>query len=161
VEAPRVLIGGLGFGATLAGVLGATGPHAEVIVVEKLSTVVKLVQGKLSSLNPGVLEDKRTKLLQADVVDVIEKERGLDLILLDVDNGPDWASFRSNGRLYGDKGLRRGWRALNPGGIFAVWSGYPADMFLGRLRKAGFQASMTPFYEKRKLQARAYLGKKR
>jgi spermidine synthase len=158
---PRVLIGGLGFGATLASVLDVSAKDAEVIVVEKLKTVIDLVKGQLSHLSPGVLDDPRTRLIHDDVVKVIEREHDLDVILLDVDNGPDWASFRTNSRLYGDRGLRTAWKALRAGGTYAVWSGYPADGFLKHLRRAGFVASTIPFYERRKLQARAYVGRKR
>ena len=160
-ESPRVLIGGLGFGATLASVLGATAKSAEVLVVEKLKTVIDLLRGQLSHLQPGALDDPRTRLIHDDVVRVIARERELDLILLDVDNGPEWASFRTNARLYGERGLREARESLRPGGTYAVWSGYPADGFLKRLRSAGFTASVIPFYERRKLQARAYIGRKR
>jgi spermidine synthase len=112
-------------------------------------------------LNPGVLGDPRTRLIHDDVVRVIAREKALDLILLDVDNGPEWASFRSNSRLYGERGLREARQALRPGGHYAVWSGYPVDGFLKHLRSAGFAASVIPFYEKRRLQARAYVGRKR
>lgn len=157
---PRILIGGLGFGATLASVLQVTGQQAEVIVAEKLATVVELVSGPLAHLNPGVLQDPRTQLVQEDVIQVLERERNLDLILLDVDNGPDWASFRSNASLYGDRGLRTAFKALRHGGAYALWSGYPADRFIKRLRRAGFEPLVIPLYERRKLQARAYVGKK-
>jgi spermidine synthase len=158
---PRVLIGGLGFGATLASVLRVTAQGAEVLVVEKLNTVIELVRGQLAHLHPGILDDPRTRLIRDDVVRVIGRERDIDLILLDVDNGPDWASFRSNARLYGERGLREAWQSLRPAGTYAVWSGYPADGFLKRLRSVGFAASVIPFYERRKLQARAYIGRKR
>ncbi|MEZ4293428.1 MAG: hypothetical protein R3B70_00505 [Polyangiaceae bacterium] len=160
-KAPRVLVGGLGFGRTLAGVLSRVGPEAEVLLVEKLTTVIDLVRGPLAHMSPGVLDDPRVRLVQDDVVSVIARERGLDMILLDVDNGPDWASFRSNARLYGAVGLRKAREALGPGGQYVVWSGYPADGFLVHLRRAGFVAEVVPLRERGKVRARAYVGKLR
>jgi len=155
----RVLIGGLGFGATLRAALDTTAADAEVIVVEKLTTVIDLLRGDLAHLAPGVLDDPRARLVQDDVAAVIARERDLDLILLDVDNGPGWASFRTNARLYAGEGLAHARAALRPDGAFAVWSGYPADAFLGTLRKAGFQASLVPLRERGQVRARAYVGK--
>lgn len=157
--APRVLIGGLGFGATLAAALAATGPEARVIVVEKLAAVVEIVRGELSHIAPGVLIDPRVELVVGDVSEAIAARRDLDAILLDVDNGPGWASFRTNARLYAPAGLRAAREALKPGGVFAVWSGYPADAFIGELRKAGFSPSTIPLYERGVVRARAYVGR--
>lgn len=157
----RVLVGGLGFGRTLSGVLASVGPSAEVIQVEKLTTVIELCRGQLAHLSPGVLDDPRVRLVQDDVAQVIARERDLDMILLDVDNGPDWASFRSNARLYGAKGLERAYGALRPGGAYVVWSGYAADPFLKHLRSAGFIASVIPLRERGKVRARAYVGRTR
>jgi spermidine synthase len=156
--AARVLVGGLGFGATLAGVLGRVAPDAEVVVVEKLATVVSLLRGELKALSPGVLDDPRVRLVQEDVADVIARERGLDLILLDVDNGPGWASFRTNARLYAPAGLAAAHAALRPGGALAVWSGYPADTFTGQLRRASFAPEVMPLRERGAVRARAYVG---
>jgi spermidine synthase len=158
---PRVLVGGLGFGRTLAGVLGSVGAAAEVLVVEKLTTVVELVRGQLAHLTPGVLDDPRVRLVQDDVAAVIARERDLDMILLDVDNGPDWASFRSNARLYGPIGLQKAREALRPGGAYVVWSGYAADGFLKHLQRAGLVASVVPLRERGRVRARAYVGRKR
>jgi spermidine synthase len=157
--ARRVVVGGLGFGATLGGVLETVGPKASVIVVEKLETVVRLVRGELAHLARAALDDPRVTLVRSDVRTVIACERQLDAILLDVDNGPEWGSFPSNARLYDRQGLAHARRALSPGGMLAVWSGYPADWFLGRLRKAGFRASTVPFAERDRVQARAYMGR--
>lgn len=162
-RARRVLVGGLGFGSTVAGVLEKVGPSAEVIVAEKLETVIRLVSagGELAHLAGGALDDPRVQIVRADAHDLIARERDLDAILLDVDNGPDWASFRANARLYDARGLAAAHRALARGGIYAVWSGYPADAFVKRLARAGFRTSIVPFVERRKVQARAYVGKKR
>lgn len=157
----RILVGGLGFGSTLAGVLSVCRPDAEVLVVEKLATVVKLVKGELSHLAGGALDDPRVRLVREDVASVIARERDLDLILLDVDNGPEWASFTTNAALYDEAGLRAAHAALRSGGAYAVWSGYPADPFLEHLRAAGFTPSVVPFEEKGRVQARAYIGTKR
>ena len=160
-SARRVVVGGLGFGSTLAGVLEKVGASARVLVVEKLETVIRLA-GTRDARWParGVLDDPRVEIVRADVRDVIARERDLDAILLDVDNGPEWASFRENARLYDARGLAAAKRALRSGGIYAVWSGYPVDAFLVRLRRAGLRASVVPFVERGKLQARAYVGKK-
>ncbi|MGZ3419669.1 MAG: spermidine synthase [Polyangiales bacterium] len=160
-RASRVLIGGLGFGSTLAGVLSVVAPDAQVLVVEKLKTVVRLVQGELAHLANGALDDPRVKLIREDVVDVIDRERDLDVILLDVDNGPEWASFTENSRLYDARGLAAAHAALRSGGAYAVWSGYPHDRFVDALSRAGFSSSVVPLEEGGRVQARAYVGKKR
>jgi spermidine synthase len=162
--AERIVIGGLGFGSTLRGVLAAVGPSARVIVVEKVAAIEELLRGDLKGMIPsGLLDDPRVVIERADVGDVLAREAStplLDAILLDVDNGPEWASFRTNARLYSPAGLSLASSALKPGGLFAVWSGYPADGFLAQLRKAGFAPSVVPLREKGVVRARAYLGMK-
>ncbi len=159
-KAKRVVVGGLGFGSTLGGVLERVGEGAHVVVVEKIAAIVDLVRGELRALAKGALDDPRVEIVRADVGDVIARERDVDAILLDVDNGPEWASFRSNARLYDARGLAAAKRALSGGGMWAVWSGYPVDAFVGRLRAAGFRTKIIPFVERGKLQARAYVGVK-
>jgi spermidine synthase len=159
-RARRVVVGGLGFGATLAGVLETVGAGAQVMVVEKLETVVRLVRGELAHLGQAALDDPRVTLIRDDVAAVIARERELDAILLDVDNGPDWGSFRSNARLYTQEGLAIAKQALCPGGLYAVWSGYPADGFVRALRLARLRASVVAFRERGRVQARAYVGKR-
>jgi spermidine synthase len=156
----RVLIGGLGFGATLAGVLAVVGPEAEVTVVEKLGAVIALLRGELAHLAPGALDDPRVRLVHGDVAARIAEERELDVLLLDVDNGPGWASFRTNARLYAPAGLAAARDALRPGGALAVWSGYPADAFVGQLRRAGLAPKVVPLHERGVVRARAYVGQR-
>jgi spermidine synthase len=155
----RVLIGGLGFGATLRGVLDAASPGARVVVAEKLESVVALVAGDLAHVEGRPLADARAAVLCADVFDVMTRDAAAwDAILLDVDNGPHWASFRSNARLYTAAGLAAARRALAPGGSLALWSGYPANAFLPRLREAGFAPRCIPLLERGRVRARAYVG---
>lgn len=155
---PRVLVGGFGFGQTARGVLDVLPLEGQVVVVEKLGAVLDVARNEASSLTASVLADPRVSVVQADVADVIASERGLTAILLDVDNGPEWASFRTNARLYADAALATAFAALRPSGLYAVWSGYPADAFVPRLRKAGFHARIDPLEERGVVRARAYVG---
>jgi spermidine synthase len=157
----HVVVGGLGFGATLRGVLDVAAPEARVTVVEKVDAVVRLVRGPLADLAADTLADSRVRLVRGDVADVIAESSGdIDAILLDVDNGPHWASFRKNARLYQREGLTALRRALAPGGALAVWSGYRADSFLAQLRGAGFTASVVPLEaESGREGVRAYVGR--
>jgi hypothetical protein len=160
-HAQRVLIGGLGFGATLRGVLDVVDPNARVAVVEKVAAVERLARGELAAIGGRPLDDPRVTVVIGDVSDVLSRQAGdLDVILLDVDNGPHWASFRSNARLYTPAGLGTALRALVPGGSLGVWSGYPADGFLARLRDAGFAPSRVAIRERGRVRARAYVGTK-
>jgi spermidine synthase len=156
----RVIVGGLGFGSTLRGVLEVALPSAEVVVVEKLKTVIDVAREEARSIVGDALADPRVVLREADVATVIAEAapKSLSAILLDVDNGPEWASFRTNARLYTDSALLQAKNALAEGGLFAVWSGYPADPFVTRLRRAGFSPRIVPFREKGVVRARAYVG---
>ena len=156
----RVVIGGLGFGATLRGVLDVAPPSATIIVVEKVEAIVRLVRGPLSGLSADALDDPRVQLVQGDVSQVLEEAAAdIDAILLDVDNGPHWASFRTNAKLYTLQGLAGMKRALAPGGALAVWSGYRSDSFLKHLQGAGFIPSVVPLEEASRGEARAYIGR--
>ena len=43
------------------------------------------------------------------------------MILLDVDNGPDFLIHADNAALYGADALRSAYRRLAPGGVLAIW----------------------------------------
>lgn len=158
--AVRVLVGGLGFGATVHGVLEGTSPETRVLVAEKMAPVVAFVRARepaVTSARP--LDDPRVSVVEEDVFDVMTRSEGCwDCILLDVDNGPHWASFRTNARLYSPGGLAVARRALVAGGFLSVWSGYAADAFLPRLREAGLAPSRVLLYERGRVRARAYVG---
>ncbi len=99
-EDARVLVGGLGFGATVRGVLEAM-PKASVVVAEKVRAVIDLVRGELAHVQARPLDDPRVAVREQDVLDVMKESAGaFDAVLLDVDNGPQWAAFRTNARLY-------------------------------------------------------------
>ncbi|UAK26555.1 spermidine synthase [Sphingomonas nostoxanthinifaciens] len=138
-HAPRILIGGLGMGFTLAAARSALPSDATIVVAELVPAIVGWARGPLAHIVGDSLEDPRVSIAMRDVHDVIVDERaGFDAILLDVDNGPDGLVTAANERLYCNWGLRAARAALRPGGTLAVWSAYADDTFSDRLRTAGF-----------------------
>ena len=135
----RVLIGGLGMGFTLRAALHGLGPEASVVVAELVPAVTEWARGPLSHLFAGCLDDPRVELRVEDVSRSIQSGPAqYDAILLDVDNGPEGLTRRSNDRLYDIWGLKRARYALRSDGILAVWSGSPDRKFKARLQRSGF-----------------------
>ena len=158
----RVIVGGLGFGATVRGVLDVVPARTRVTVVEKVPAIPPLVRGPLAHFADRALEDPRVEVVVGDVGEVVAAEKGsADVILMDVDNGPHWASFRTNARLYSPAGLACFREALRRGGAVAFWSGYRADAFAQTLRAAALEASIVPLQERGRVRARAYVGRLR
>jgi spermidine synthase len=136
---PRVLIGGLGLGFTLAAALDALPSGASVVVVEFFQSIVDWNRKFGFQSATHRLGDPRVAVEVNDVVDFLrEVQRAFDAILLDVDNGPDAMCLASNSRLYDRPGLVRIRRALKPGGLLAVWSAEGSSVFEDRLADAGF-----------------------
>ena len=144
-ENPRILVGGLGMGFTLAATLAATGPTAEVVVAELVPEVVTWNRELMGAASGHPLDDPRTSVFIGDVADVIRNDEGtldegtFDAILLDVDNGPEAMIRRENTWLYSIPGLEAARRALRPKGVLAVWSAGPDQLFRARLKHAGFK----------------------
>jgi spermidine synthase len=153
---PRVLlIGGLGVGFSLREALAD--PRLErVVVVERERAVVEWHRTWLAPWSAGALDDPRTTLVVADLVDVLrakaqpsqpahaeqlapgaaciaELAGGVDLACLDTDNGPDWLVTETNAVLYETGGLRRLHQVLTPGGVAAFWSANASPAFAVRL----------------------------
>lgn len=140
--APRVLIGGLGMGYTLASVLQRIGRGGHAVVSELVPAVVQWNRGPLRALAGNPLGDRRVTVREQDVVEVIRTEKeGFDAILLDVDNGPRALTHAGNERLYGLEGLRASHAALRSRGVLAIWSTGPDPAFMRRLGQVGFTAS--------------------
>ncbi|MGB5412471.1 MAG: hypothetical protein WBN09_13135, partial [Woeseiaceae bacterium] len=139
---PRLLIGGLGMGFTLAAALKAVGPGAEVVVSELVPEVVEWNRTLIGAPAGNPLSDKRSKVIVGDVADIIRQEpAGFDAILMDVDNGPEGLVRRENDWLYSAAGLRATRAALRSNGVLTVWSSSPDRAFSKRLRQAGFDVS--------------------
>lgn len=149
----KVLIGGLGMGFTLNAALAALPPCANVVVSELMAEVEQWARGPLSHIFGECLDDPRVEIRIEDVHRTIQAGPAtFDAILLDVDNGPEGLTQRSNDRLYDAWGLKRARFALKPDGVLAIWSGSPDRKFKSRLRRCGFEV------EERRVQADARFG---
>jgi len=144
-ERPRVLIGGLGVGFTLASALHHLGQDAEVVVAELVPGVVEWNRGPLGEHAGHPLRDGRVVVREVDVAIILREEgRAFDAILLDVDNGPEGLTQKGNDWLYSRAGLNVIQRTLRPKGVLAVWSAGTDPAFSKRLRKAGFEVDEIP-----------------
>jgi spermidine synthase len=140
VKRPNLLIGGLGMGFTLRAALAVLGPEARVTVAELVPAVIAWARGPMANIFAGSLDDPRTSILSADVIELIQSHpsAAFDAILLDVDNGPEGLIRKANDALYDLRGLKAVRRALRRCGVLAVWSSEPNPLFSKRLRDAGF-----------------------
>jgi spermidine synthase len=138
--APRVLIAGLGMGYTLRATLDALPGEARVVVAELVREVIQWNRGPIAHLAGCPFEDTRVTVQCCDVVDLLRaSEHDFDLILLDVDNGPDWVMLPGNQSLYEENGLRLIRAALNTAGTLAVWSAGRSLLFEQRLQALGLR----------------------
>ncbi|MER5469760.1 spermidine synthase [Streptomyces sp. NPDC002935] len=141
---PRVLIGGLGVGFSLAHA-AADRRWGRITVVERERAIIDWHRGgPLAGLSARALTDPRADIVEADLVDYVnEISDTFDALCLDIDNGPGWTVTEGNAGLYGKPGLASCARALKPGGVLAVWSAQPSPEFEETLRNAGFQRVRT------------------
>jgi len=118
-----VVIGGLGLGFTLMEVARSPIPRAiHVAEIEGL-----LVNWALRGLIPharSALQDPRVHVHIADLGAYVESlaPGSADIILIDVDNGPEFLVHESNASLYLPPFLETSHAALRSGGLLTVWS---------------------------------------
>ena len=139
--ASRILLGGLGLGYSLRATLDLLPAGAEVVLAELSASVVRWNRTYLADLAGRPLEDPRVRLYEGDVRDRIRGRAAYDAILLDVDNGPGSLVHDSNAGLYTRAGVRAAFEALRAPGVLVVWSLTRGELYLRRLREAGFTAS--------------------
>jgi spermidine synthase len=140
---PCVLVGGLGMGFTLRAALDLLPAGATVVVAELLPAIVEWNRGVLGPLADHPLDDRRVRVVERDVVEVLRSNRAsFDAALLDVDNGPAALTSSGNAALYGDRGIASIRDALADGGTLAVWSSRHDRRFAQRLRNGGFDVTV-------------------
>ncbi|MBW8727017.1 MAG: hypothetical protein JF625_17960 [Inquilinus limosus] len=140
---PAILVGGLGLGFTLASLVRHLGGAGRVTVAELSDAVIRWF-GRHT--RPPSLGDHPARIRHGDVLAVAAEGTAYDVILLDVDNGPQPLSAAGNAALYGADGLGILRRALAPDGILMVWSAFEDPDFLARTRSAGFCPAWLPVF---------------
>lgn len=115
----RTLVGGLGMGYTTR----EAERHADEVITVEISPEVL------------ALFPQASRVVIADVYDVLEKMGRFDAILLDVDHGPEDLILPGNARLYAPEGQARVRAALNSGGEVYVWT------------RKGIRSMLAPFSE--------------
>jgi spermidine synthase len=143
--APRILVGGLGMGFTLRAVLEelAGQSDAAVVVAELFPAVVQWSRTWLGRLAGHPLEDPRVRVVEGDVrLLLAASSDAFDLVLLDIDNGPEALTLDANDHLYTPRGITTVRKALRPGGVVAVWSAGHDVQFANRLQQCGFEVEV-------------------
>ena len=144
----RVLVGGLGLGFTVRTVLADTRVE-RLDVVEVAEPLVRWARaGDVPEL-AGLEEGDRCRLHVADVAEVLAGRVGpageWDLVLLDVDNGPDFLIRRANAALYAAPMLTTALGRVADGGELVVWSSHRAPALLEAMREVAAAAGGTAF----------------
>lgn len=138
----HLLIGGLGVGFSLGAAL-ASERVARVTVVEIEPAVVDLVRRATGPRTGADLDDPRVTVVVGDLAALLQHD-GLpvvDVLCLDIDNGPGWTLGPGNDLLYGATGIERLLDRLRPDGVLSVWSAHDAPAFVELLarRAAGVE----------------------
>ena len=133
----RVVIGGLGLGFTLHEVL-ADQRVEQVVVVEIEDALVQWMRDGTVPHGPAYLADQRVSVVAADIRVAMAEATpaAYDLVLLDVDNGPDYLVYDDNAEVYTAPFLRQVRDALRPGGTAVVWSSSESTALDAAMREA-------------------------
>ncbi|GAB3255012.1 spermine/spermidine synthase domain-containing protein [Nocardioides dilutus] len=146
VDDPRaVVVGGLGLGFTMHEVLADS--RVELCsVVEIEQALVDWMRDGTVPGGPALLADERVNLVVADVAAALAEARPAtyDLVLLDVDNGPDNLVHAGNASLYERPALESARAALRPGGALVVWSANQAPDLEGTMREVFDEVEARP-----------------
>ncbi len=121
-----VFMGGLGLGFTLQEVL-ADHRVVGVVLAEIEEALVSWHRTGVIALPPSTmapLSDPRVAVVIGDVRDIVSRQApsDFDVMLLDVDNGPDHLVYDANAAIYRRDFLQLCVSAVRPGGLVAIWS---------------------------------------
>lgn len=137
---PKILIGGLGLGFTLAAYIKEFGDEAELSIVEKSSDIIHWFKTYTKRNSIGDLDDTKVNYICSDI-SKYDPETSFDIIALDVDNGPEAICGVHNQTLYDKPGLRRIFNQLNPQGSLLLWSAFDSETYVEDAKQSGFQVT--------------------
>jgi spermidine synthase len=144
----RFLVGGLGLGYTVAALLEALEGAGTVAVAELSSAVIAWFERHVrASVLPEV--HGNLSILNADIGTLLNQRDRYDVVILDVDNGPEPLVTAGNANLYSSEGLRALHGCLSSRGVGLLWSGFESAEFVARAREAGFVVTCEPFHRHR------------
>ena len=141
-------------GYTLRATLDQLPAGAKIVVAEVFPQVVRWNRELLGHLARHPLNDPRVLVEEADVNDLL-RIGAYDMILLDLDSGPDALTLEANYRLK---------KALKAGGVLSIWSVSPDKEFIKRMRRNGFETTSQTVRARSGTQGRRhaiFLGRKR
>lgn len=144
VEAPRILLAGLGLGFTLQAALEVLPPKAQVVVCELNPAVVRWCEGPLAESIRHAATDPRVEIQILDVAQAIAAaahgpgSQRFDVVILDLYEGPHEDNPSRTAPFFGREALVRTRQALKEGGVLAIWSEAAYPIFEKRLLSLGF-----------------------
>ena len=138
---PRILIGGLGLGFTLAEACRALPQsRAQFTVAEVVPELHQWNRRHLGHLHPGLWDDPRVTVCYQGLAELLAAAAAsapFNAILIDADHGLHTMTEPGHG-LHSAAGLDLARGALKEGGLLAVWSAGSDPAFEKRLRNSGF-----------------------
>jgi spermidine synthase len=138
---PEILVGGLGLGYTLASLLETLRlTRARITVAERSSAVLRWFGAHVNPLLAATLSPA-VRLVESDVAAHLGVDRRWDVIVLDVDNGPEALSTTGNTVLYETPGLADCRDSLVLSGHLLLWTGFEDLVFVKRARAVGFSVT--------------------
>ena len=147
-DGARFLVGGLGLGYTVAALMAALEDRGTVTVAELSSAVIawfrRHVKASVLPQDPANLS-----IVHADIATLLAEPGRYDVIILDVDNGPEPLVTAANAGLYSTEGLRALHGCLSDHGVALLWSGFESTEFAARAKEAGFAVTCEPFRRER------------
>jgi len=139
-----VLVGGLGLGFTMHEVMAD--PRVEsCTVVELEQALVDWMRDGTIAHGPKLLAEERLSVVVGDVAMALAEaaEAAYDLVLLDVDNGPDYLVHDANEALYKEPFLQAAQRAT--GQVLAIWSATEAPQLAAALEAVFGNVTAAPY----------------
>jgi spermidine synthase len=140
---PRILLGGLGLGHTLASLWRTLGGRGRITVAEISPAVIGWFRRHMGPRLFGALPHG-IEILEADVAALIREGGAWDAVILDVDNGPRPASRAANAGLYGPEGLAALAACLGGTGVLLLWSAAAEPGFATLAQGLGWRVDCRP-----------------